>query len=358
MIKSLEIKNFRNHKKVKINDFGSSLNLFMGKNGEGKTNILESIYMLCYGRSFRSSYISPLVKENEDIAYACLKFKRKAEHKIELLLKKGEKKALKIDGENVKKMSDIFSLLPVVCFCPEDLKLIKESSSHKRRYLDIEISRIRPSYIDALKKYKKLIAEKNKVLKTKDAEKLIDVYNEQIIKYAAVIYKNREKYMKKVKKVTNKLLSDMGKDYVFSYSFEEKFEDAEKEIREKLERYKKRELEERQSIFGPHRQEINFYLNEKDVRQFASQGEAGTIAVALKMAAAEIIKDTFDEKPILILDDVFSFLDDIRKKWVIKKASKCQSFISIAAAKPKIIDGAKIYFLKDNKVYKQKEDKK
>ena len=356
MIKELELINFRNHGKLKISDFSGDINILAGKNGEGKTNILEALYMLTTGKSFRTNYYSPVIRNNEQRSYASLSFERKVTHKIELLLEKGEKKSIRIDGQNIKHLYSLFSAIRAVAFCPEDLKFVKESPSYRRNFIDLEICRLVPSYIEVLKNYRNICNQKNRVLKGKDAEKLIDVYNEQMTETAGIIYSNRKKYMEKACNRANLLLKDMGKDTKFSYSMEDAIYDGDlkENIRDGLEKIRAREIEERCSLFGPHRTNITFNLNGKDTREYASQGEAGTLAVALKFAAAELIEEKIDEYPVLILDDVFSFLDDHRQRWVMEKSKGHQTFISIASESPENLPAEKTYFLKNGQILAHK----
>ena len=352
MIEKLELVNFRNYKRETIDSFSDDINIIAGKNGEGKTNILEALYMLTSGKSFRTNYYSPIIKEGEQKAYASLFFREKREHKIEMLLEKGEKKSIRIDGQNIKHLISLFSTIRAVSFSPEDMKIVKDSPSFRRNFVDLEICRLVPSYIEVLKNFKKICNQKNKLLKSKDSEKLIDVYNEQFAETAEKIYKNRMIFLEKAAKRTEPLLKDMGKKTSFSFYMENSlFEgDLRKNIEKNLEKIKARELDEKSCLFGPNRTNISFFLNGRDTREYASQGEAGTLAIALKFAAAEMIEEKINEYPVLILDDVFSFLDENRQRWVMEKCHGHQSFISIAAESVDSLPAGKVYFIKQGRI--------
>lgn len=329
-IRSLFLKNFRNYETAEIDAFSPGLNVFYGRNAQGKTNIIEAFTYLASGKSFRTSKDNSAVREGQGEAYARASFFEKGVAKnIEMLLLRGRKKAFKISGLPVRKMSELYHALTVVVFSPEDLKIVKESPDLRRRFLDEEICKIRPSYLDALKNFNKILKEKSAALRqVKKDGALVDAYNRQLAALIAVIQKNRESYLLKLTQIMKDVLGTMelGEKIEFSYRCSLPKEG----IEEALLKIKKREMEEGQCLAGPQRDEVVIRVNGREAKYFASQGQIRLIMLATKISAVRIIEESTGKVPVLLLDDVFSELDEQRKDWTVKNLVGMQTFITTA----------------------------
>lgn len=329
-IKSLFLKNFRNYETAEISGFSPGLNVFCGKNAQGKTNIIEAFTFLASGKSFRTSKDNCAVREGSNDAYARASFLDGGVSKsVEMLLSRGKKKAFKISGSPVRKMSELYHALTVVVFSPEDLKIVKEAPDLRRRFLDEEICKIRPSYLDALKNFNRLLREKSAALRQpKPDGALVGAYNRQLAALIAVIIKNRESYLGKLTQNISGVLHTMelGDEISFSYRPTLPKEGIEQALAGAL----RREMEERQCLLGPQRDEVVIKVNEREAKFFASQGQIRLIMLATKISAVRIIEEATGKVPVLLLDDVFSELDAARKNWTIKNLSGMQAFITTA----------------------------
>ncbi len=354
-IRSLLLKNFRNYETAEITEFSPGLNVFSGKNAQGKTNIIEAFTYLASGKSFRTARDSSAVREGQSEAYARASFfEGGATKKIEMLLPRGRKKAFKISGAPIRKMSELYHALTVVVFSPEDLKIVKESPDLRRRFLDEEICKIRPSYLDALKNFNKLLKEKSAALRQiKKDGALVDAYNRQLASFIAVIQKNRESYLIKLTQIITEVLGTMelGEKIEFSYRCSLPKEGIETALREARDR----EMEEGQCLVGPQRDEVVIRVNGREAKHFASQGQIRLIMLATKISAVRIIEESTGRVPVLLLDDVFSELDAARKEWTVKNLTGMQTFITTADAleakkiggKTFCVDGGRV-FLKNS----------
>ena len=351
VIESLFLRNFRNYEKLEITDFSSGLNVITGKNAQGKTNIIEAISFIAAGKSFRSSRDAYAIREGETQAFVRVVYSDGGVRRnVEMLLQKGRKKAFKIGGETVKKMSELYYALSVVIFSPEDLKIVKESPQLRRHFLDEEICKIRPSYLDALKKFQNILSEKSAALRQyNDNSALVDTYNEQLAGYIAVILKNRESYCEKLTQNIQNVLETMelGEKIEFKYQPTIQKED----IASALQKIKGREMQEHQCLIGPQRDEVGITVNGREAKFFASQGQIRLVMLATKIAAVRIIQESTGRIPVLLLDDVFSELDQGRKTWAINHLKGMQTFITTAdTAEAQKISG-KLYGVKAGQVF-------
>ena len=350
-IKSIKLKNFRNYKELYIDDFSEKINVISGKNAQGKTNLLEAFCLCSGGKSFRVLKDSFMIKDDEENAYIKIIYdENSVEKKIEILLSRNSKKSVKISGCTAKKINELYGKLCVEVFSPEDLKIIRESPSLRRKFLDMEISRIRPSYIDALKNYNKIITEKNAALKTKCCDEMIDIYNENMEKYISVIRNNRIKYINKLNEYVGRIMKSMEEEENIEFIYIPSIKNE--NIRECLNEVKERELKEKQCVIGTQRDEIAIKINGKEAKNFASQGQTRSIVLAMKIAAVYINYEWTGKISILMLDDVFSELDAKRKNWVIKSVKNIQTFITTANDKDAQKIGGKIYSVRNGSIEK------
>lgn len=328
----LKLIHFRNYEQLNVKFF-PGINLLYGSNAQGKTNVLEAIHICGNGKSFRVNADSKTIMAGTTGAYLYAEYVTgSGTGNIEVLLEKDRKKSIKIDGIPVRNVKELLGNLYVVVFSPEDIKTAKEAPSLRRGFLDGEISKIRPSYVDALKNYTKIIAEKNAVLRRKEEKNkktLLEAYNEQLSGYIRIILKNRKAYVKKLNEYVKKTHSEIsgGREQI-KITYKETI--PEEEIKETLTRLISKEIAEFGCAAGPHRDDLDITINGKDVRIFASQGQLRTLMLAIKTACLRILEESTGEMPVLLLDDVFSELDAARKRNLLNTLRGIQVFITTA----------------------------
>ena len=327
-IKWLRLKNFRNYGECYA-EFLSGLNLISGKNGQGKTNLVEAVMLSALTKSPRTSRDDDLKKENETQAATELCLERTfGEMKIKCTIDDTLKKRFFVNGNEVKKVSDVFGNLVAVYFSPNDLKIVSGSPSDRRDFIDTDISQLSGSYYNLVQRYNKVLDQRNKLLKTIHSkaviEEQIDIWNEQLATLAGHIIKTRKSFIKKLCEPAASTMQFItsGKDSLeISYigARGETSEEIKREILSSLETNLDRDMELGYTTIGPHRDDVHFSLNNKDSKVFASQGQQRSIVLALKIAELEVFEAEIGEKPILVLDDVFSELDTYRQKSLYEK---------------------------------------
>lgn len=338
-IKSLKLMNYRNYENLVI-DFNENINLIVGSNGQGKTNIVESITLMSIGRSFRTNKDRELIKFGEKNLYSSCYFNRNGlDKKIEVVITK-EKKGIKVNGVSIKSIHDLLGNLNVVVFSPEDLKLVKDGPKERRSFLDKEISQIMPKYYNLLTSYNKIINQRNKLLKSGIIDKnLLDVYDENLINFGSEIYIIRCEFIEKISKIANKLHRNLTSNkenlkitYKSQIDLSKKLDKS--YIKEKLwSKYKENrdsDIFNRNTKIGPHKDDLGIFINDIDVRFYGSQGQQRTASISLKLSEIELIKQEIGDYPVLILDDVFSELDQDRQKMLVEKLKDIQMFVTSA----------------------------
>lgn len=322
--KHLALKNYRNCKDIEL-DFDNNKILIIGKNAQGKTNILESIYFLSTLKSPRTSNIKEFVNFDEK-SFSCEISIEKSNTEIDLgvdyTLEKN--KTLKVNG--LKTTSKNYkNILTTVLFSTQDLMLLRGSPQDRRSWLDGAISQIYPAHDERITKYNKIRVQKNNLLKEPDVNlALLDVFNEQLTTVGANIIYVRQKFLSELKKYAQTGYLDISKNEEFDlkYSFEKSdLNEIVEALKQELEERKAEEIARHQSCVGPHRDDVYFYLNDKDATKFASQGQQRTIVLAIKLAEIELIKNKNGDSPILLLDDVLAELDDLRQNYLLSSIS-------------------------------------
>lgn len=338
IVKDIYFKNFRNYENEKF-EFHDKLNIIYGNNAQGKTNVLEGIYMFSLGKSNRASKDFEMIKFGEDSAEILMNFKSKGnETSGEIKIQKLKKKKIFINEIPVSKNSELVGRFNVVFFGPEYLSLIREGPKKRRKNIDVMISQLRVGYVAALLDFKRLIEQKNNLLKEEKIDKVfLDVLNEKIIDLSSYIIKIRYEYIKKIEKIAQKIQLDIsdGKEklemnYIScNMNIDEKIVSEIKNIlKEKSKVVFEKELRYRESILGPHRDDIEFMINGKDLKLFGSQGQQKTAVLVQKIAEVELFREEIGEYPVLLLDDIMSELDSIRQDYVINKLQNMQIFIT------------------------------
>lgn len=336
-IKEITMKAFRNYA-IQSVAFSKDINIISGENAQGKTNLIEAISFLSCGKSFRTQKDTDLISFGQPKAYIKGIYANTSGFgEIEALIAKDDKKSIKINDQPVKKLTDIFGNFLSVVFSPEELKIVRESPSQRRRFMDIEISKIRPAYLYNLQNYEKALQSKNALLKSKmkveQIAKLASVFNLQLAEYGEQIIKRRFAFLKLLNEKAKELHMGLteGKE-IFSMHYKPcvDLNNTKEELYKKLESSIQTEVENGCTVYGPHREDIQFFINDKDAKIFASQGQQRTAMLSLKLAVALIIKDTLNEMPIILLDDVFSELDSSRQKALLKTFANMQILITTA----------------------------
>lgn len=348
----LQLSNFRNYKDFTIS-FYDHVNILIGSNARGKTNLMEAIYFLSLAKSFRSLKQKDLILINETVARVSGNVESTKKIKlIECSISENEKR-LKIDGHFIKKYGDFIGYFNVVLFTPDDLSLVKAAPMNRRKFLDIELSKISPLYMYSLNKYNILLKEKNTYLKSVDLNKVdsiyLDVLDEQLaILSKDIIYIRREFIEKLNKKVKDIYLLFNLKNEIIDLQYDCFVKD--KEILDIYKECRKTDIKYRQSSKGIHKEDIKININNMSASLFASQGQQRTIVLTIKIALIDIIKDEIGEYPVLLLDDVLSELDSSRKSMLLSILNKdIQTFItttSIDGINHDIVDKAKKIYIK------------
>lgn len=337
-IEGLTIKNFRNYENLNVN-FDDKVNVFIGKNAQGKTNLLESIYYCCIGKSFKSCKDKELIKWNEDSSYIKLVAKKKfRDVKIEIKLNQSQKKIIQINGLPIRKIADLIGEINIVFFSPQELRLVRESPDERRRFMDIDISQNNKRYFFQLGRYEKILANRNKLLKTcqtlEALKETVDIWDRALISTAKYIALERKKFVEQIIPYAQKAHSYIsgGKEELeleykcgCGVSLDEKFElNLEKLLKKNLEK----DFRLGYTSVGVHRDDIDIFLNKVEVKNFGSQGQQRTVGLSLKLAELENMYNLNGEYPILLLDDVFSELDIDRQRRLLKFVDRTQTFIT------------------------------
>ena len=319
-IKHLILKNFRNYDVVNI-DFTKRKTLIIGKNAQGKTNILESIYLLSSLKSPRTSTISDLIKFDRD-GFSVDSKVEKNDTEIELSINysNDKKRILKTNGANCTP-KDFKSIIKTVLFSTKDLLLLRGTPQDRRDWLDRAISQIYPAYDERLSVYDKFRIQKNNLLKSEYIDDaLLEIYNEQLVITGANIIFLRKKFLKEIEKLAALKHKKISEAETFNLSYTCPFneiEDISKYLQDELIKRKSEEIARKQSCVGPHRDDIEFRINGIDAVKFSSQGQQRTLVLALKLAELDIIKEKTGIMPILLLDDVLAELDDLRQNFLL-----------------------------------------
>jgi DNA replication and repair protein RecF len=333
-IKYLQLINFRNYKELNI-ELNKNINIFIGDNAQGKTNILESIYYCSIGKSPRTNKDKELINWNGKETYIKLYVsKDRLDKKIEIKIFKEGKKGININSIKVNKISELMGVFNVVMFSPEDLKIVKEAPSYRRRFLDMELCKLSKKYYFNLVQYNKVLNERNVVLKKWNKQNLdiLQVYDDQLAKYGSFIVKSRYQYVRKLTEkgiIIHKNITSGSENVEFNYITSVKdISNSQEEILNLLKNSRLKDFEKKVTSFGPHKDDFDIKINKIDTRSYGSQGQQRTSVLTIKFASLEIIKETIGEYPVLLLDDVLSELDSNRQKYILNSISNIQTFIT------------------------------
>ena len=330
LITNLKIENFRNYENLNL-DLSKNINVFYGKNAQGKTNIIESVFLCAIGKSFRTNKDKELLKFGKDFFKIEIDYE-KSDRNGKIKIEFSDKKNIYINGIKVKKLSELLGKINVVIFSPDDINILKDGPKMRRRFLDIMISQLRPNYVYCLNMYAKTLEQRNIYLKQIKFERknpeLLDVWDSKLSEYGEKIYIYRKEFMEKIENkienIHNNITSNNEKivlNYVSDFDTKEKFYKDLKENRIN-------DINRGITTKGIHRDDFKVFLNDKDVSIYGSQGQNRTVVLSLKMSELEVIKDEIGENPILLLDDFMSELDSERRKNFLNNIGDTQVFVT------------------------------
>ncbi|ABW17574.1 DNA replication/repair protein RecF [Alkaliphilus oremlandii] len=338
IVEELKLINYRNYEQMNLK-FHPRLNVFIGDNAQGKTNLIESIYLCSAGKSFRTNHDQELINMNKKQAYIHVKVKKvHSDVHIEVRLNSERKKDLKVNQIPLVKMGELLGNLNVVLFSPEDLKLVKEGPSERRRFMDREISQISTKFYYTLSQYNKILQHRNKLLKYNKGKEIdIEVWDEQLAAAGAWLIVYRRNFIKKISilaKLMHRKITESieNLEVIYEPNVKVKENDEVDVIKEKiLQNLKENFNVDKQrglTTCGPHRDDMILKINGLDVKTYGSQGQQRTAVLSLKLAELELVKGEVGEYPILLLDDVMSELDSKRQHYLIHNLKSVQTFIT------------------------------
>lgn len=368
ILESLELKNFRNYKDIDIS-FSKGINILIGNNAQGKTNLLESIYVLALAGSHRTSKDTEMIQFGEEASRikGLVKTER-SNFPLEIILSKQGKKA-KVNRLLQRSLSDYIGNLKVVLFAPEDLSLVKGAPSERRSFIDRELGQMSAIYLYHITQYNRILKQRNQYLKdirrrpSKKDVVYLEVLTEQLAIEASKVIKERVWFIENLEKWAQGIHQEITQGAeVLHISYQtsiktEDYTDTEALFVLLMDQYKKnkeRDQEQGNTFTGPHRDDISFYINEKNVQTYGSQGQQRTTALSTKLAEIDLIKESTDFYPVLLLDDVLSELDDHRQTHLLKATqSRVQTFLtttSIEGIETQVIDNPTLYRIKDGNI--------
>lgn len=365
-MQQLKLKNYRNYEELDIS-FDDKVNVIIGENAQGKTNLMEAIYVLAFTKSHRTPREKELIRWEEE--YAKIEgviTKRKRSLPLEVTLTAKGKKA-KLNRIEQKRLSDYIGALNIVMFAPEDLSLVKGSPQIRRRFIDMELGQIQPRYIYHLGQYQKTLKQRNHFLKQMQQRKMNDqtmlhVLTDQLIEHAAFLLERRFQFLELLRLWAGPIHYDISRNLEqLEIQYLASIEVSESANREKIAiacQNKFREVEEKEiergtTLIGPHRDDLVFYVNKKNVQTYGSQGQQRTAALSVKLAEIELIHQEAGEYPVLLLDDVLSELDDSRQSHLLYAIQgKVQTFVtttSVDGISHETLRNAELYTIKNGK---------
>jgi DNA replication and repair protein RecF len=327
----LQLFNFRNYERLAVN-FNSGINILYGDNAQGKTNILESIFVAATTKSHRGSKDRELIKIKEDEAHIRIGIKKAGVgHKIDMHLKRSGSKGAAVDGIKLKKSSELYGLLHVIAFSPEDLSMIKNGPVERRRFIDMELCQLDKVYIRDLSAYNKVLFQRNNLIKqipfNSSLEDTIDIWNRQLITYGSKIIYERKKFIDDLSEIIREKhyqLTSGKEELKIQYKPNVELDAFENQLISNI----KRDINLKTTTTGPHRDDICFYVNGEDVRIYGSQGQQRSVSLSLKLAEIELVKRKINDTPVLLLDDVLSELDRNRQTKLLDEINDIQTFIT------------------------------
>ena len=330
-ISSLELADFRNIVSLHM-DFSQGTNILYGENAQGKTNILESLYMISTTKSHRGVRDKDMIRFGmEESHIRSLIMKGGIDYRVDMHLRKNRSKGIAINGQRIRKASELIGLLHIVFFSPEDLGIVKNGPAERRRFMDMELCQLNASYLHDLNQYNKTVENRNKLLRDiymfPDLADTLEIWDAQLVNYGKKIISERKRFIEDLNGIVGDIhgkLSGNREHLVLRYEPNT----LEEELEEKLRRSRDRDIHMKTTSVGPHRDDFSFMDGETDLRRYGSQGQQRTCALSLKLSEIDLVKKIIGHQPVLMLDDVLSELDSGRQNYLLSAIGGIQTFIT------------------------------
>lgn len=333
VVKSVDLCNYRNIDILNMS-FDEHVNIIYGDNAQGKTNILESLYVCATSRSHRGSKDKEIIKFDNDEAHIKVTvLKNNNNYRIDMHLKKNKSKGIAVNGIPIHKAVELFGIINIVFFSPEDLEIIKDGPSERRRFMDMELSQLDKIYLNNLINYNKVVVQRNKLLKdisfnpSKENMDNLDIWDIQLCNFGAGIIEQRTQFIEQLNVIIKDIHSKLtGNTEELHIIYEPCVTVG--EMGGKVEESRERDIKFKCTNIGPHKDDLTFLVNGKDVRKYGSQGQQRTVALSLKLAEIELVKQIIHDTPILLLDDVLSELDSNRQNFLLDSIGDIQTIVT------------------------------
>lgn len=331
IIKSLELDHFRNYDSLSMT-FDSGTNILYGDNAQGKTNILEAIYLSATTKSHKGSKDRDIVNFAAEEAHIRTYIEKDGlENRVDMHLRKNKSKGIAINGQKIKKAADLLGLLNVVFFSPEDLSIIKNGPAERRRFVDMELCQLDSFYLYNLNNYNKIVNQRNKLLKelyyNPGLKDTLSIWDSQLLSYGSKIIERRIAFVEQLNDIIYEIhrkLSGNKEELRICYEPDVTLEEYE----QRLQSGQERDIRLKQTSTGPHRDDFSFLAGNIDIRKFGSQGQQRTAALSLKLSEIELVKKITKDTPVLLLDDVLSELDSNRQNYLLNSIGDIQTIIT------------------------------
>lgn len=331
IIKSIELADYRNYDFLAM-EFEKGTNILYGDNAQGKTNILEAIYVAATTKSHKSSKDKEIINFDKEEAHIRVYIEKdNVENRIDMHLRKTKSKGIAIDGQKIKKAADLIGLCNVIFFSPEDLGIIKNGPAERRRFVDMELCQLDKFYLYNLNNYNKIVNQRNKLLKdmymNMDLKETLNIWDMQLVSYGSKIIERRKLFVEQLNEIIYDIhlkLSGGREELKIQYEPDVEIEEFER----KMKASQDRDIKAKITSVGPHRDDFSFLIGDVDIRKFGSQGQQRTAALSLKLAEIELVKRITKDTPVLLLDDVLSELDSNRQNYLLNSIGDIQTIIT------------------------------
>ena len=333
VIKSVDLCNYRNYDYLNMN-FDDHVNIIYGDNAQGKTNILEALYVCATSRSHRSSKDKDIIEFDRDEAHIKVAVvKNGSNYRIDMHLKKNKHKGIAVNGIPIQKAVELFGIINIIFFSPEDLDIIKDGPSERRRFMDMELSQLDKIYLSNLVNYNKVIVQRNKLLKdlnynsSRECLYNLDVWDMQLNNFGSSIIERRKIFIKQINEIIKDIHGKLtGNVEILEIIYDPCVESS--ELESKVKESRNRDINMKCTNVGPHKDDLIFLVNGKDVRKYGSQGQQRTVALSLKLAEIQLVKQIIHDTPVLLLDDVLSELDSNRQNFLLDSIGDIQTIVT------------------------------
>ena len=333
IIESVDLQNYRNYEFLNMT-FDNKINIIYGDNAQGKTNILESLYVCATSKSHRGSKDKDIIRFGNDEAHIKVMVKKHGmNYRLDMHLKKNKTKGIAVNGIPIRRAVELFVIINIIIFSPEDMNIIKNGPSERRRFMDMELSQLDKIYLSNLVNYNKVVVQRNKLLKQLQFSgdsglvDMLDIWDMQLVRYGSEIIKRRMDFIDDINSIIRPVHSKLsGNKEILNLRYipcttTDNFKDE-------VIRSRERDIKFKMTNVGPHKDDVAFFINDKDVRKYGSQGQQRTCALSLKLAEIELVKKVINDTPVLLLDDVLSELDANRQNFLLDSIGDIQTIIT------------------------------